>query len=172
MEVRPAEIGDVQALGEGMKLVVDEGGLLATQPPGDADALAKRFSDALDEGHIILVLEAGDEVAGTLGLHPTPADGVLSLGMWVLREHRGRGGGRMLMDAALEAAAGWGAHKIELEVYPDNGPAIGLYVAMGFGVEGVRRSHYRGEDGTLRSSILMARLLERHASGSAAPTSE
>ena len=144
-----------------MKLVVDEGGLLATQPPGDAEALAKRFSDALEEGHIVLVLAAADDLVGSLGLHPTTADGVLSLGMWILREHRRRGGGRMLMEAALEAAEERGAHKLDLEVYPDNGAAIGLYASMGFAVEGVRHRHYRRSDGTLQSSIVMARHLGR-----------
>lgn len=152
-------MADTDAMGEGMKRVVDEGGLLATQPPVEARELAERFRSGLDEGHVLLVLETGGTVVGALGLHPSAADGVLSLGMWIVREHRGRGGGRMLMEAALEAAAATGAHKLELEVYPDNGPAVGLYVAMGFCVEGVRRDHYRSGDGTLRSSIVMARHL-------------
>lgn len=156
MRARRAEQADLPALGEGMKLVVDEGGLLATQPPVEATELSKRFADALESGDVLIVLENDERVVGALGMHPTAADGVLSLGMWILEGHRGRGGGRMLVDAALEAAAGIGIHKIELEVYPDNPRAIGLYAAMGFEVEGVRRDHYRREDGTLRSSIIMA----------------
>ena len=50
-------------------------------------------------------------------------------------------------------------HKLELEVWPDNGPAISLYTRYGFEVEGLRRSHYRRRDGSLRSSLIMARLL-------------
>ena len=50
-------------------------------------------------------------------------------------------------------------HKLELEVWPDNGPAISLYARYGFEVEGLRRSHYRRRDGSLRSSLIMARLL-------------
>lgn len=156
MRARRAEREDLVAMGEGMKLVVDEGGLLATQPPVEAVELSKRFGEALESGDVVMVLEAGGEVVGALGMHPSAADGVLSLGMWILQEHRGRGGGRMLMEAALEAAAAIGVRKIELEVYPGNGRAIGLYAAMGFEVEGVRRDHYRRKDGTLQSSILMA----------------
>ena len=69
--------------------------------------------------------------------------GVLSLGMMLLPEARGRGGGRALLDAVLEHARGAGAHKVDLEVWPDNGRAITLYAAAGFTVEGLRDRHYR-----------------------------
>jgi ribosomal protein S18 acetylase RimI-like enzyme len=49
-------------------------------------------------------------------------------------------------------------HKIELEVFPDNEAAIGLYRSTGFAEEGLRRDHYRREDGSLRSALIMARL--------------
>ena len=49
-------------------------------------------------------------------------------------------------------------HKVELEVFPDNAAAIGLYRSFGFEQEGLRRDHYRREDGSLRSALLMARL--------------
>ena len=83
---------------------------------------------------------------------------VLSLGMWILAPWRGRGGGRMLMEEALDVVAERDVHKLELEVFPGNGPATGLYLAMGFEIEGVRRSHYRRGSG-LASAIVMAKLL-------------
>jgi ribosomal protein S18 acetylase RimI-like enzyme len=79
--------------------------------------------------------------------------------MWVLPDQRGRGGGRLLIDAALEARPP-DAHKIELEVFPDNAAAIELYRSVGFEQEGLRRDHYRRADGTLRSAVLMARLFD------------
>jgi putative acetyltransferase len=51
-----------------------------------------------------------------------------------------------------------GVHKVELEVFPDNGPALALYRSLGFEQEGVRRDHYRRRDGSLRSAVIMARL--------------
>jgi putative acetyltransferase len=77
--------------------------------------------------------------------------------MWVLPEHRGKGGGRMLLDAAL-AARPQDAHKIELEVFPENEAAAALYRSAGFEVEGRRRAHFRRRDGSLRSSVIMSRL--------------
>ena len=61
--------------------------------------------------------------------------------------------------ALLEHARASGAHKIELEVWPDNEPAIALYASAGFVREGHRRDHYRRRDGSLRSSVLMGLLL-------------
>jgi RimJ/RimL family protein N-acetyltransferase len=74
--------------------------------------------------------------------------------------HRGRGGGRALLEAALRHARRSRLHKVELEVFPDNGAAIALYTSVGFAVEGVRREHYLRSDGNRRSALLMALLLE------------
>jgi ribosomal protein S18 acetylase RimI-like enzyme len=47
--------------------------------------------------------------------------------MAILPEARGRGGGRALLEAIIGHAVACGAHKLELEVWPDNAPAIALY---------------------------------------------
>ena len=73
----------------------------------------------------------------------------------------------MLIEAALEARPP-DAHKIELEVFPDNEAAIELYRSLGFEQEGLRRDHYRREDGSLRSALLMARLFVERATARAA----
>ena len=72
--------GDVEALGRGMKAVVDEGRWLATQPNADLAELTERYRRSLDEGRPLFVLEEGGEVVGCLGLNPTHARGVLELG--------------------------------------------------------------------------------------------
>jgi putative acetyltransferase len=158
MKVRPATIEDCGAIARGMKVVVDEGRWLATEAGTPVEELEQRFRAAVEwDEQLLLVLEDGSELIGSLGLHPSNAAGVLSLGMWVLPGRRGRGGGRMLMEAAL-ASVPADAHKVELEVFPDNEVAIGLYRSFGFAEEGLRRDHYRREDGSLHSAVLMARL--------------
>ena len=77
--------------------------------------------------------------------------------MWILPGTAGEGGGRMLIEAALDARPPY-VHKIELEVWPHNEAAIGLYERLGFEREGLRRDHYRRRDGRLHSSLIMARL--------------
>ena len=158
MEVRPATLEDCAAIARGMMVVVDEGRWLETEPsidPGDLEQRF-RFSVESDEHHSFVLIE-DDEVVGALGLNPTHAPGVLALGMWVLPERRGQGGGRLLAEAALESRPA-DVHKIELDVFIDNEAAIGLYRSLGFEEEGVRRDHYRREDGSLRSALIMARL--------------
>jgi [ribosomal protein S18]-alanine N-acetyltransferase len=159
MRVRRATVEDCETIGQGMKAVVDEGTWLATESTTGAAELAERHRLAIEDGELVFVLEDEGEVVGALGLRPTRAGGVLSLGMWILASHRGRGGGRMLMDAAL-AARPAEIHKIELEVWPENEAAISLYRGMGFEREGLRRNHYRRQDGSLRSALIMARLFE------------
>lgn len=156
MQVRDATFEDCDALGAGMKVVVDEGIWLATEGASELE-LANRFRQAILEGHTLLVLEDDGGIVGSLGMHPTQAEGVTSLGMWVLPSHRRRGGGRMLIEAAL-AARPEEVHKIELEVFPENEAAVELYRQMGFEEEGLRRDHYRRQDGSLRSALIMARL--------------
>ena len=163
MRVRPATPEDAAELGRALKIVVDEKRWLGLQPPVTAAELAEGFRTRLDEGRRLLALE--DDVApdgpgpliGLIDLHPTRTAGVDSIGMWILPGHRGRGGGRMLLDAAIEARSP-DAHKIELEVWPHNEAAIALYERAGFQREGLRRDHYRRRDGRLHSSVIMARL--------------
>lgn len=156
MHVRSATFEDCDAIGAGMKVVVDEGRWLATEA-ATASELAERFRQTILEGDPLLVLEEDGGIVGALGMHSTETAGVLSLGMWVLPTHRGRGGGRMLLEAAL-ATRPEDVHKVELEVWPDNEAAIALYRKLGFEEEGLRRDHYRRRDGSLRSSLIMARL--------------
>jgi putative acetyltransferase len=165
MRVRGATLDDCEELAERVSVVVDEGRWLLMEAT-TIEEMTERFRQAVTgEDHVLLALEEDAELIGSLGMHPTRAKGVLSLGMWILPQWRGRGGGRMLMEAAL-AARPPDTHKIELEVFPDNEAAIGLYRSFGFEEEGLRRDHYRRLDGSLRSALLMARLFDAEAPGS------
>lgn len=162
MRVRPIAEADIEELARGLKLVVDEKRWVAVQPPVTEAELAERFRNRLGEGHRMFVLEdagadGGPALIGNIDLRPTRSEGVLAIGMWILPGRRGKGGGRMLIDAALDARPP-DAHKIELEVWPDNEAAIRLYERAGFQREGLRREHYRRRDGRLHSSVIMARL--------------
>ena len=160
MRVRRATAADAEAFVGVLATVAAEGRWIGTDPGFDVAERTARERRSIEEGATRWVLEDDEgEVIGNLGVHPTHARGVLSIGMAIVATARGRGGGRMLMDTALRHVATTDAHKIELEVWPDNGRAISLYARYGFEVEGLRRDHYRRRDGTLRSSLIMARLL-------------
>jgi putative acetyltransferase len=158
--VRRARPEDAEAMARVMAVVAEEGSI-GTEPPVDLEARAQRFLETIasDGPGAVWVLEDDGQVVGHAGLHETVARGVLSLGMAILPQARARGGGRALLTAMLEHARSSDAHKVELEVWPDNARAIALYAAAGFEVEGLRRDHYRRRDGTLRSALIMARRL-------------
>ena len=159
MHARPATPDDAQASAEVIAAVAAEERWIATEPPVDVAARAARLRESLESGRDRLwVLEDDDgRIVGNLGLHPTHADGVVSLGMAVVADARGRGGGSALLQAAMAWLQHSDNHKVELEVWPDNERAIALYERHGFEVEGLRRDHYRRRDGSLRSSLIMAR---------------
>jgi RimJ/RimL family protein N-acetyltransferase len=155
MLVRRATVEDAEAMALVIAAVADEGSL-GTEPPVDIDARAQRFREEIAAGGLAAgwILEEAGRVVGNAAV-TEPTRGVLHLGMVIVPEARGRGGGRALLDAVIEHARTGGAHKLELEVWTDNGRAIALYVSAGFEVEGLRRNHY----GRLRSALIMARLL-------------
>jgi RimJ/RimL family protein N-acetyltransferase len=157
---REARTEDVEAMARVTAEVAEEG-LIAAEAPVDLAERAERFRAVLDsEGPAALwVLEDQGQIVGAAGVEERGSEGVLSLGMAIVREARGRGGGRALLEAIVAHARSWGAHKLELEVWLDNAPAIAVYASAGFEVEGLRREHYRRRDGSLRSVLLMARLL-------------
>ncbi len=162
MRARPATADDADAFALVVAAVAEEGRWIATEPPVDVAKRAALVRESRARGDRLFVLEDDDgRVVGCLGLHQVGARGVVSLGMCIVADARGRGGGRLLMDAAMAWLQDSEMHKVELEVWPDNERAIALYERYGFEVEGLRRDHYRRRDGSLRSSLIMARLLRR-----------
>jgi RimJ/RimL family protein N-acetyltransferase len=120
MRVTPVTDEMMAALGRALKVVVDEERWLAIQPPVTAEEMAERIRGRAAEGELLLALGDDDGApVGLVNLRPTRIDGVDSIGMWMLPEHRGKGGGRMLLEAAIEARPA-DVHKIELEVWPHN----------------------------------------------------
>lgn len=159
MKVRLAEPSDSVALAEVIATVAQED-LLATEPPVDVSARAGTIREGIETGAFAAwVLESDGVVVGTAGVHKTEVEGVLSLGIAILPAARRSGGGRALMEATLQDARERRAHKVELEVWPQNARALAFYESAGFDREGLRRAHYRRRDGTLRSAVLMARLI-------------
>jgi RimJ/RimL family protein N-acetyltransferase len=169
MHVRRATIEDSRAFAAVIAAVAEERRWIATEPPVDVAAFAERVRNTIANGNDPLwVLEDEGRIIGSLGLHATAVAGVATLGMSIVEPARGKGGGRALLQAAMAHALNSSLHKVELEVWPDNERAIALYESCGFEREGERRDHYRRRDGSLRSSVIMARLLERERAAAAA----
>ena len=157
-QVRRAGGQDVAAAVAVIAEVAPEGALGA-EPPVDRERQAGALRSVLDAGGRAAVWVLDGDAGAVVGyaVARERIAGVVSLSMAVAPAARGRGGGRRLLDAVLAHAASTGAHKVDLEVWPDNGRAIALYASAGFVVEGLKRDHYRRRDGTLRSALLMGR---------------
>ncbi|MCU1449765.1 MAG: GCN5-related N-acetyltransferase [Acidimicrobiales bacterium] len=102
--------------------------------------------------------EEEGRLAGLLGME-VQSYGVVDFGMMVDAEMRGRGVGSALLAAAMEWARTAGAHKIALQVWPDNDAALALYRKFGFVEEGRLVRHYRRRNGELWDAIVMGLLL-------------
>ena len=105
---------------------------------------------------------ADDHVVGWCDVLPKPRatlkhSGVLGVG--VVAPYRGRGIGRSLIGAALQAAKSNGLTRIELTVRIDNDAARKLYESFGFVTEGLLKHHMR-IDGNYHDSYSMALLYE------------
>ena len=132
MRVRTATNADAQRVREIVFTVLAEYGL--TEDPGGVDSdLDDIEASYIRAGGVFEVVEAEDgRIVGTLGLHPE-GNGVCELRkMYLLREARGRGIGRELMDRTLTHARRLGFRRIELETATPLVEAIALYKRYGF----------------------------------------
>ena len=106
---------------------------LETEPCGldaDLDDVEKTY---IEPGGMFEVVETEDgRIVGTVGLFPK-ADGICELRkMYLLREARGQGLGKRMMDRVLEFARGHGFRRIELETAGVLVEAKALYERYGF----------------------------------------
>ena len=158
--VRPATLADVDALVALVAEVAAEGRWIATEAPVDLEERHHTVAEAIQSDHaIVLVAEAGNELAGDLGLH-LARYGVADLGMAVFAGWRGRGVGSALLAEGIDQARAAGAHKLALQVWPHNAAAIALYERFGFQREGYLTRHYRRRSGELWDAIVMGLRLD------------
>ncbi|MGV8948524.1 MAG: GNAT family N-acetyltransferase [Candidatus Paracaedibacter sp.] len=81
------------------------------------------------------------------------------LGMGVVKEYRGQGIGKALIQTTLEKAQSSGLTRVELTVREGNTRALDLYKKFGFCVEGIKRNGVR-IDGAYEDLICMGLLLK------------
>jgi L-phenylalanine/L-methionine N-acetyltransferase len=159
ISVRAREPRDIEALHE---VMLCPGVVRQTMqlPLRSLEGRREQYNQIRPDMHS-LVAEVDGRVVGQLGLHIEPAARrrhVGGLGMGVHDDFQGRGVGSALMAAALDLADNWlNLHRIELEVYADNPPAVHLYKKFGFVIEGTMRD-YSFRDGEYVDAYKMARV--------------
>jgi len=156
--VRGARKDDAQALYECRSCPGVVRGTLQL-PFRSADESAESLSQSRPNVHR-LVAEVEVRVVGMLTLEAGQGRRahVGRIGMMVHDDFQSRGVGTALMAAAIDLGENWlGLHRIELEVYTDNEPALALYRKFGFEIEGTKRRVAR-RDGAWCDTFVMARL--------------
>ncbi len=117
--------------------------------------LEKPAPDAIK---LVAILE--DQIVGNAGLqrHSGRQIHTAHIGMGVHDDFVGQGIGSALLGALVDTADNWLAIKrLELTVYVDNAPAIGLYQKFGFETEGRLRA-FGFRNGDYVDAFTMARI--------------
>lgn len=166
--VRRATPADVEATVDLLEAVVEEGTWLGAEPPIDRERRRQQMLEAIESERtapLVAARHPEGDIVGNLMLDVAPY-GVAQFGMCVAAGWRGRGVGGALVDEAVAAARGLGAHKVSIQVWPHNVAARGLYRSRGFVEEGRLRRHYPRRNGELWDAIVMGLVLDEERPGS------
>jgi len=147
MRIRNGSDADAAAAAAVVQRVLHEHGL-PFEPRGlDADILAPGAHYGASGGAFFVAVDAAGRVVGTAGLLRTsPTSGEVRK-MFLLPEARGRGVGRALLDAVLDAARTRGLERLTLTTRHRYDRAIRLYERTGFRPAGPAREPRAGDPG-------------------------
>ena len=129
--------------------------------PRTPDQIAKQLSEKGD-GFPTVVAERHGEIiawasAGAYRSRPAYA-GVAEHSVYVARSARGKGAGRVALDALCRAYAERGFWKLVSRIFPENTASLALHERSGFRVVGVYERHGKLE-GAWRDCVIVERLL-------------
>jgi phosphinothricin acetyltransferase len=167
--IRPAMAGDAAVIARVYNQgIADRGATFETEPRTAADIEARlRSPDALPT----LVAEVDGLVVGWAGLsayRPRPCySGIAEFSIYLDRGARGRGIGRDLLTALVDAARARGCWKLVSRIFPFNGASRALCRACGFREVGIYEKHGR-LDGRWLDVVIVERLIPENLDGIAA----
>jgi len=130
--------------------------------PRTAAQIATLLADKGERFPTVVVERDGGVVAwaGASAYRSRPAyAGVAEHSVYVARDARGTGAGRVALDALCRVYAGLGFWKIVSRIFPENAPSLRLHERCGFRVVGVYRRHGK-LDGQWRDCVIVERLLD------------
>lgn len=108
-----------------------------------------------------LVAEAGGAVVGYAALSPVSSRcvyaGVAEVTVYVAEAARGRGVGRALLGALVQASEEAGLWTLHAGIFPENDASLALHRKEGFRVVGVWERLGRFHDGRWRDVVLLER---------------
>lgn len=148
--------------------IEDRVGTFETRPRSADDVRAW-----FDGRHPIVVVEqAGAVVAFASTSTYRPRDcyaGIAEFSVYVARERRGQGAGRLAMRALIDAAKAAGFWKLVSRVFVENAASRGLLRSLGFREVGIYEKH--GQlDGVWRDVVIVERLIDQNSPEDSATT--
>jgi len=164
METRVAMPADAPAIAaiynEG---IADRLATFETRPRSAADVRA--WFDGIHP--IVVVVEDAEVVAfaATAPYRPRACyAGIAEYSVYVARAGRGRGAGRLAMEALIAAAEQAGFWKLVSRIFPENAASRALMRSLGFREVGRYEKHARLA-GVWKDVVIVERLLEANLSG-------
>jgi phosphinothricin acetyltransferase len=152
--------------------------------PKDAEAIAEIYNQGIEDGatletrlrsveevqrwfdgsHPVVVVEDSGPIlafAASFSYRPNRDcyAGVAEFSIYTARTARGRGAGRLAMQALISAAEQAGFWKLLSRVFPENTASLTLLRSCGFREVGVYQKHGRLR-GVLKDTVIVERLLE------------
>ncbi|WP_417769125.1 arsinothricin resistance N-acetyltransferase ArsN1 family A [Stappia sp.] len=126
----------------------------------DADTVGAWF----DAGHPLVVVEdAGGGIVSYAVAFPYSArpcyDGVREFSVYVRRDARGKGCGRLALAGLIETARMNGAWKLLSRIFPENTASLALCRSLGFREVGIHIRHGK-LDGRWRDTVIVEKLID------------
>ena len=147
-EIIPIEEKHIDAFREAVGAVAKEGRFLALMDTPSIEQVRAFVLEQLKNKMPHYIAVVGDKIVGwcDIASFNRPAfahSGVLRMG--IVRDYRGIGLGKKLMQIVLDKGREMGLTRVELDVREDNETAIEMYKKFGFVVEGVKRNACKTE---------------------------
>jgi L-amino acid N-acyltransferase YncA len=162
--IRPAAAADAPRLAAIYNQAIDERGATFETTPRTAADMVRRLTEehAAAGRHPMLVVEHAGAVAGWAAISPfSPRrcyDGVGHFSIYLDRAARGRGLGRLLLEALIGEAARLGYWKLASGIFPFNDASLALCRACGFREVGTYEKHAQ-LDGRWLDVVIVERLI-------------
>jgi L-amino acid N-acyltransferase YncA len=161
MQVRPATPADAAAITRIYNQGIEDRGATFETRLRSSDEVAALL-EARADAYPAVVASRDDEVIGFAWVSPYSDRecyrGIGEYTVYVARDARGTGAGRVLVDALADACRARGFWKILSKIFPENAASRALCRAAGFREVGVHRRHAQ-LDGAWRDVIVVERLL-------------
>jgi L-amino acid N-acyltransferase YncA len=107
-----------------------------------------------------LAARLGDQMIGWAALNPVSGRavyaGVAEVGIYIAEENRGRGVGRLLLEALIAASEATGIWTLQASIFPENAGSLALFQACGFRQVGYRE-YIANHEGRWRNTLLLER---------------